>query len=505
MILDGELTFQSDQASLCRAPCLASLARGHGELALARMARSLRRLVLTLASCGLVGAPVATAVPVAATACHVAVVDAMFKIRPELPPSRPFTAYLGAALGENVHLQVVVTGAAAEATAAAGGSSPAVMVDGLSPSDVQLRVVAYHNLSLTLAPKTNSPGLYGDALLPLSASSSATAGLAPGAVAPRVYWVTISVPRDASPGLHAGSFRLASCPTASFTLKVASFTLPATPTQLTGAQFEPLDIAAFSSDGTSYTPETAYNWFKSLAAQRINSQVWFQLDGLPWAPSYTFNEGKTAVSLNTTLNDVWWPKVLKLTGSRNFRMPFSLRITKGEGAISHHFPTNCTWWFNVKTSSSSSSSSSKGHSSVHKVPMFSAEGVVSPEFARMFKLLFGAVSDYLESKGWAEEGSWVQVTDEPTWTDNATLANSIALMKLYKEVSPKIKIYQTRFPQGGGSSSSSDSNAADVGSEMGAGVLPGTEPLMDLVDCERRMIIHNNIIISLCKYIYIIS
>jgi hypothetical protein len=126
----------------------------------------------------------------------------------------------------------------------------------------------------------------------------------------------------------------------------------------------------------------------------------------------------------------------------------------------------------------------------------------------MFKLLFGAVSDYLESKGWAEEGSWVQVTDEPTWTDNATLANSIALMKLYKEVSPKIKIYQTRFPQGGGSSSSSsssDSNAADVGSEMGAGVLPGTEPLMDLVDCERRMIIHNNIIISLCNYIYIIS
>ena len=65
-------------------------------------------------------------------------------------------------------------------------------------------------------------------------------------------------------------------------------------------------------------------------------------------------------------------------------------------------------------------------------------------------MLFTAVMEYLESQGWTDEGSWVQIMDEPSWTDNATLANTISIMKLYKSVHPKIKIYQTRFPQGGG-------------------------------------------------------
>ena len=46
------------------------------------------------------------------------------------------------------------------------------------------------------------------------------------------------------------------------------------------------------------------------------------------------------------------------------------------------------------------------------------------EFSRLFKVLFGAAMKYLDSKGWGESGSWVQVIDEPTWTDPATLANT---------------------------------------------------------------------------------
>ena len=42
-------------------------------------------------------------------------------------------------------------------------------------------------------------------------------------------------------------------------------------------------------------------------------------------------------------------------------------------------------------------------------------GTLNPEFATMFKLLFGAVIKYLDSKGWAEDGGWVQVIDEPEW------------------------------------------------------------------------------------------
>jgi hypothetical protein len=252
---------------------------------------------------------------------------------------------------------------------------------------------------------------------------------------------------------------------------------------ITPGQFESRDIAPFTSprcgnpwDPTNssgcYTPETALNFFSSHAAQHSNSQVWFQLDDLPWAPEYTFNEAKTEVTLNTTLNDEYWPQVLAMTKSTNFRMPFSLRIFKAEGARPHLFPDNCTWWF----------TSHDGHTKL-EVPIFTAPfgGILNPEFERMFKILFKATMQYLESKGWADSGSWVQVTDEPIWTDNATLANSIAMMRLYKSVDPRIKVYQTRFPQGGGSS------AADVGSRSLAAatravVLPGTEPLLDLVD-----------------------
>ena len=44
----------------------------------------------------------------------------------------------------------------------------------------------------------------------------------------------------------------------------------------------------------------------------------------------------------------------------------------------------------------------------------------------------------------------MQVIDEPNWPQPETLANTLALMKLYKSVDPRIKIYQTRWPDGGG-------------------------------------------------------
>ena len=112
-------------------------------------------------------------------------------------------------------------------------------------------------------------------------------------------------------------------------------------------------------------------WFESLAAQHSNSQVWFQLDDLPWAPSYVFNADGSAVTLNTKLNDAWWPKVLAATGSKNWReppalcqpdrspvaealslclctgMPFSDRIH----SLPHLFTTNSSWLFHMQNGS----------------------------------------------------------------------------------------------------------------------------------------------------------
>ena len=53
------------------------------------------------------------------------------------------------------------------------------------------------------------------------------------------------------------------------------------------------------------------------------------------------------MTLNTTMNDVWWPKVLKLTGSNHWRMPFSDRIHSAP----HMFLTNASWTFRVQETS----------------------------------------------------------------------------------------------------------------------------------------------------------
>ena len=241
-----------------------------------------------------------------------------------------------------------------------------------------------------------------------------------------------------------------------------NFTLPENSTQITGAQFISRGINIWSGDHCTatissecYSEETAFNFFKSLAAQHMNSHVWFQLDDLPWHPTYSFNAAKTSVSFNTTANDLWWPKVLKVTGSQAWRMPFSRLVRSAP----HRVLSNATWTFIVEK---------KGV----QVPIFNGSaGQFNPEFESMFRLLFSGVMRYLESRGWDETGSWVQVTDEPLWTENETLTNTMALIRLYKSVHPRIKIYQTRFPAGKGITSTQQPD-----------IPPQMLPLLDLVD-----------------------
>ena len=376
-------------------------------------------------------------------ACSVRPVDAMFKVLPgeKIPP--PLLKPVAAARGELVHLQVLVM----QDNKVPSGTRITSTVMGLG--NVTVRAVGYINMTLpgSLIPGNNiasraQPGLFPDALAPLSSDLYQEEHMSPGT--PQVFWLSIKVPRAASPGLYNGTWSAGSACMASFSVHVFNFTLPEKSSQLTGAQFFSKGIKNWSGPQCNssaadvipscYSNETAFNFFRSLAAQRINTQVWFQLGDLPWHPTYSFNAARTVVSLNTAAHDIWWPKVLELTGSKAWRLPFSERVV----SVPHRFLSNATWRFIVDKQ-------------LVKVPIFNGSaGHFNPEFESMFRLLFGSVMHYLESKGWSETGSWIQVIDEPMWTDNETLINTLAMIRLYKSVHPSIKVYQTRFPVGKG-------------------------------------------------------
>lgn len=101
--------------------------------------------------------------------------------------------------------------------------------------------------------------------------------------------------------------------------------------------------------------------------------------------------------------------------------------------------------------------------------------------------------------GRGDTGSWIQIIDEPNWTDNATLTNTIAMMKLYRSIDPRVKVYQTRWPEGPGvlaSSAQEPQEVAMVQRQALRGVVgrqlatspeaqvlpPSYAPLLDLVD-----------------------
>ena len=75
-------------------------------------------------------------------------------------------------------------------------------------------------------------------------------------------------------------------------------------------------------------------WFESLARQKINDFVWFELDSLPWHLSYCFSaDNNSSVILNNTLDYVkYWSEVLAMTNGESF---FSLLLKFHDSLISH--------------------------------------------------------------------------------------------------------------------------------------------------------------------------
>jgi hypothetical protein len=432
--------------------------------------------------------------------CGVAPVDPMRRIFSWSGPGPPLTAPLAAARGELVHLQAVVALPPASVGSAAPGAVTTMTASAASlGAPVTVRRVGYLNLTRTFSAERPT-GLYPALLLPPSYMyANATDSTRPAAGTPTVFWLSMSIPRGAAPGLHRGvinatvaaatrpgsSSGSTTCTcSAAFMVEVSRWSIPAAPTQLTGAMFESKYVAEFSPRQV-YSPETALNFFASFAAQRVNSFAWFELDGpntpsqaerprLPWAPTYRWrlsaeeeeeeeeeeeagtdkmnkNNGRSSdarqlssnssnanhsmgVILNTTMHQIWWPRVLNLTGAKHWRMPFSTRVFKYHHGASS-LPTNSTW--NFSTTSSSESSGSAGLTGTLTVPIFGARaGELNPEFTARFKALFSEVLVYLEANGWDNEGCWVQVQDEPSWGDAETLANIVAIMRLCASAQP---------------------------------------------------------------------
>ena len=177
--------------------------------------------------------------------------------------------------------------------------------------------------------------------------------------------------------------------------------------------------------------ETALAYFKLMSQAGINSAVWFELDKMPWAPTYTFDSRREKVVVNTEAHEQWWPRVLaQHPGIRHWKMPFTRRFP----LVPHIVNTNATYPFN------------DFNGSQFHVPVFASVGRVNPVFERYFVLVVRAAVKYNAKMGWTDRGNWVQVSDEPTWTQNETIRNSLALMALFHRASADVRIFQTRFP-----------------------------------------------------------
>lgn len=384
--------------------------------------------------------------------CVLTPVDAMFQIAPWAAPPINLTKPVAAARGELVHVQVLLTGSDRDVCVTSGPSTL---------GDVTVRQVGYADLNQTYAGRMT--GLYPALLMPLRANNSTH-----GARGPTAFWLSVRVPLDATAGLHAATLRVSGeqCAAAvSVDFLVSTFAMPQQRNQTTEADFQVGGLAKFSPTGAA-TPETALNYFRAVANQGVDSFIFHEhVDSMPWAASYRFNEERTGVALNTSMHELWWPRVLALTGpSTRWRLLFSGCILTeprqnqkgGTSSFGDHIVPNDANWSYVDH---------EGKTLL--VPIFTGTaGEFNPTFERMFRALFGAVDTYLRANSWEEHGSWVGVVDEPEWYDNATLTNTIALMQLYHSISGSIKVFQTRWP--------------DAGS--GKGFPASCRPLLDLVD-----------------------
>ena len=131
--------------------------------------------------------------PVEAGSCVLSPVDAMVQITSFALPT-PLAKPVASARGELVHVQALLTGSGSKALTAKSDS-------GSLGAPVTVRQMGYSDLNETFFP-SRPTGLYPAVLMPLTANSSTKEAEAGKPLTPTVFWLTVRIPRNATPGLH---------------------------------------------------------------------------------------------------------------------------------------------------------------------------------------------------------------------------------------------------------------------------------------------------------------
>ncbi len=391
----------------------------------------------------------------ALSSCLLVPVDMMEKVPGSGPLPPLLEGPIVGARGETVQFQVMMAAppdGIQNATLAFSSDLPGL--------DGNIRLVELVYVNNTANPNIPA-GWFPDPLLPIRNALT----LAPSASRSRrenwAFWISATVPSSAPAGLFEMTVQLnsssGSCEPASVRIRVIDFAMPERLTQVTGAQFGLKSIDAYAPGASDADMiKTAELHFKSLARAGVNSLVWFDIDALPFAVTGEFTDKSLATMvLNTTRFDAVWPRIIEEIKPIGFKLPLTSRFN----SKSHYVGVDTNHTFSTREGPVS-------------VPVFTGNGTINPVFAAAYTKVIQASVAYLESQGWADIGSWIQITDEPTWTDPATLQNVLAMMRLVKAASPRVRIFQTRLPE---------PDLTTCQNSTGP-LAPAAKPLLELVD-----------------------
>eukprot|EP01006_Ploeotia_vitrea_P027939 TRINITY_DN60705_c0_g1_i1.p1 TRINITY_DN60705_c0_g1~~TRINITY_DN60705_c0_g1_i1.p1 ORF type:complete len:651 (+),score=58.46 TRINITY_DN60705_c0_g1_i1:39-1991(+) len=178
--------------------------------------------------------------------------------------------------------------------------------------------------------------------------------------------------------------------------------------------------------------EVVRKWYKDMADHRVTGLLFHNIH--PEIGVVGWNKQHTEVTLNFTQWDKIAHYIVYELGMRKIMLPAPEGTTFRIGPGHKILPTD-VWRFGG-----------------HEVPIFKKQMPLefNPQFVTEFKDMYGKIISHLESKGWLDKHSPVQIygewKDEPTFTDPTTLKAWIMFGKLYRSLHPNLKLYQTRFP-----------------------------------------------------------
>jgi len=264
-------------------------------------------------------------------------------------------------------------------------------------------------------------------------------------------------------------------------LAILNYTLPAPPqrTQLTDGAFG--NAKVFAPGMTSLTDavttgpgalSTAAHWYENFQAHGLNRLVWQGPQGglgiivqnsselrppraAGAAPPSERELAAWAESLPLVFNFDAFDALAAQTRAggqfqRGLRFPAPYGATAMFPCKHTCTPERAKYQFTFFHDASRGGS---GPSVTHEYPVFTdaaggAPFTLNPEFAAVFKRVYGPIVAHLKANGWldADGYAWAQFIDEPNYDDDLTYNLMLTMGRLFKSLDPSIRWSQTRFP-----------------------------------------------------------